>query len=58
MTKDDPFTSAGLKLLRDYFAGQALQGLLAAPNFRFESESALCKAAYTIADDMLAERGK
>jgi hypothetical protein len=43
--------------LRDYFAGQALVGILAAtPNKIFHSSQADASAAYKIADAMLAER--
>jgi len=47
--------------LRDWFAGQVLQGILASGNFSrgFLSESDFFAAtAYKIADAMLKERGK
>ncbi len=48
--------------LRDYFAGQALAGLMANANMPFAADYAECEprqiadAAYEIADAMLAER--
>jgi hypothetical protein len=42
--------------LRDYFAGQAMAGL--AGNPYIHSDVVIARAAYQIADDMLAERSK
>jgi len=42
--------------LRDYFAGQALNGLLLSP--RITAPPATAKLAYEYADAMLAERDK
>lgn len=42
--------------LRDWFAGQALLGLLSNPNVGEAQQAAL--AAYIMADKMMAERGK
>jgi hypothetical protein len=41
--------------LRDYFAAAALQGLLANPNMAVDAPEVEV-VAYSIADDMLAER--
>ena len=41
--------------LRDYFAAQALQGLLAKTDM---AEASAARAAYEVADAMLAERAK
>lgn len=49
MTEDDQLIA-----LRDYFAGQALVGLLADP----ELSETIIADAYRIADAMLAEREK
>ena len=51
--------SAGGMTLRDYFAGQALAGALAAmtdPNVRITDVGLVSKRAYHFADAMLAER--
>lgn len=42
--------------LRDWFAGQAIAGYCAAPDMIDPTEERLAKAAYAIADAMLAER--
>ena len=48
--------------LRDYFAGQALAGLMAAPDESLPvtnlNQPTLASLAYSHADDMLAERDK
>jgi hypothetical protein len=44
--------------LRDYFAGQALTGLMASSATDDESFNGICDMAYSAADDMLARRGK
>lgn len=46
--------------LRDWFAGQALAGMLAseAPGFVFRTPDEPVKRVYAIADAMLAERNK
>ena len=45
--------------LRDYFAGQALEGMLADDfNFAYDDKGPLVNLAYSIADAMLAERSK
>lgn len=43
--------------LRDYFAGQAILGLIANPNNKGEATEA-ARIAYGIANAMLAERSK
>ena len=50
------FTSEGMSL-RDYFAGQALAGLIACPNTSGDEKAFACNA-YKFADAMLAEREK
>lgn len=44
--------------LRDYFAGQALTGLLAVPNGPQSGPDMYARDAYTVADAMLAERAQ
>ncbi len=47
--------------LRDYFAGKAMAGFLAAPVGKFPmqiNELLVVRDAYTLADAMLAERAK
>ena len=44
--------------LRDYFAGQALAGLLAADTQERHDEEWMAVSAYSISDAMLAERAK
>ena len=44
--------------LRDYFAGQALTGLLAADTQERHDEEWMAVSAYSISDAMLAERVK
>jgi hypothetical protein len=51
---NDLFPSYGMSL-RDYFAGQALAGLLANPNTR-ETRTDTALAAYFIADALLKAR--
>jgi hypothetical protein len=53
---DDPFAYPGMSL-RDYFAGQALVGVIS-NSFLPEKVSELSKLVYTIADAMIAERSK
>jgi hypothetical protein len=43
--------------LRDWFAGQALAGLLADPNV-IDPDSAVARAAYEYADAMIEARGQ
>jgi len=43
--------------LRDYFAGQALNGVIADPTVQVDPQTA-AKACYEYADAMLTERGK
>lgn len=43
--------------LRDYFAGQALSGLLSDPNYGASAEDA-ANYCYRMADGLLAERAK
>ena len=50
-----PLDTRGMTL-RDYFAGQALAGMLADPNVGTREETAEC--AYDMADYMLAAREK
>jgi hypothetical protein len=45
-------------LLRDWFAGMALQGMLANPHRQILSGRAAAMDAYLSADAMLAERAK
>lgn len=63
-TQEHRWTEEGMTL-RDYFAGQALAGLsacLAAPasnrGIAKEIVDNLARVAYSLADDMLAERSK
>ena len=44
--------------LRDYFAGQALTGLLAADTQERHDEEWMAVSAYSISDAMLAERAQ
>lgn len=44
--------------LRDWFAGQALAGYCAAPDFMDPTLEKLAEAAYKTADAMLAERAR
>ena len=50
-------TTAGMSL-RDWFAGQALAGMLAYPAPGAPIPRVVAKAAYEYADAMIAERGK
>jgi len=43
--------------LRDYFAGKALNGVIADPTVQVDPQTA-AKACYEYADAMLTERGK
>ena len=52
----DRFGEGGMSL-RDYFAGQALAGLIACPNTSGDEEPFACNA-YKFADAMLTEREK
>ena len=52
----DRFGERGMSL-RDYFAGQALAGLIACPNTSGDEKAFACNA-YKFADAMLAEREK
>ena len=45
-------------LLRDYFAGQALAGLLAKTTVNHEVVNYQARTAYSMADAMLVERSK
>lgn len=58
---DEPSYRSGMSL-RDWFAGQALAGILAFPGAvdgnREKSKGFVAKAAYTYADALLAERSK
>ena len=53
---DEETGDSGMSL-RDYFAGQALAGLMADPNAEGTPE-AFARIAYQIADAMIAERNK
>jgi len=44
--------------LRDYFAGQALQGMVSKTNLQFNDPEGYAINAYLLADAMLAERGR
>ena len=44
--------------LRDYFAGAALQGMMAASDLADPTETSVAMFAYKYADAMLAERDK
>ncbi len=44
--------------LRDFFASQALQGLLADQRYQAADDGRVARAAYSIADALLAARGK
>lgn len=48
----------GAMSLRDYFAGQALVGLVAHPHSGMEDAEKLSGWAFQIADAMLARRGE
>jgi hypothetical protein len=50
-TIEDPGMS-----LRDWFAGQALAGLISVQKVEHISADSLAKSAYNVADGMLAER--
>jgi hypothetical protein len=52
----DQLMSVGGMSLRDYFAGQALAGMLANPWYDGHTARGVAKAAYEQADAMLAER--
>ena len=52
----DPAHGVKGMLLRDWFAGMAMQGLFGRGGSRNPTELAL--AAYTVADNMIAVRGK
>ena len=52
----DRFSELGMNL-RDYFAGQALAGMLTC-SYMNSSKADLCREAYRFADRMLAERQK
>lgn len=64
MTSKNPFAFAGSHnqhfqpgmSLRDYFAGQALMGILANPNVIGIPDKEVVRAAYLHANNMLAER--
>ncbi len=43
--------------LRDYFAGQAMQGLIASDHEQVRSEDKVAQWAYDQADEMLRARG-
>ena len=52
-----PYASYRGMSLRDYFAGQALAGILANPDwYRGSERQSVATAAYNYADAMLAER--
>lgn len=55
-SRDLNFKSAGGMTLRDWFAGQALMGLLVAHPASEWKCGALASVAYSAADAMLAER--
>lgn len=44
--------------LRDYFAAQAMQGMITDPSWKGFVDSSMAAMAYEVADAMLAERGK
>lgn len=52
-----PGSAPGMTL-RDYFAGQALVGLLGSPFTDTDTNIAYANVAYILADAMLAERDK
>jgi hypothetical protein len=53
----DMFVNSGMSL-RDWFAGQALSGLIAAGAQDFEKGAMIAREAYIAADAMLTERSK
>lgn len=54
-TTDTTWPQSGMSL-RDYFAGQALAGLMAASMLSFDNAAADAKLMYAVADAMLAAR--
>jgi|APGre2960657404_1045060.scaffolds.fasta_scaffold224004_2 hypothetical protein len=44
--------------LRDYFAGQAVMGLIACSNVKELDGQLLAESSYNVADAMMAERGE
>jgi hypothetical protein len=52
---DDASDMPGMTL-RDYFAGNVLQGFCAAPVFDWDSKELLAKSCYEMADAMLEAR--
>jgi hypothetical protein len=54
----DPETHQSGLTLRDWFAGQALQGMLANQHqYKAEDEAMFARDAYVLADSMLKARG-
>ncbi len=51
------YTRSGMTL-QDWFAGEALQGLVANGNVRLERLPVVARVAYEYADAMIAERNK
>ena len=51
-----PQSSSGMSL-RDWFAGQALSGILSNPSLSIKKYRDIIEEAYRFADAMLAERG-
>ena len=51
------FAEPGMSL-RDWFAGQALNGLCAAPDIKDPRPEQMARYAYNYADEMIAEREK
>lgn len=54
---NDTFMAAGMSL-RDYFAAQAITGLLSVEGLKPEHLAPAARHAYALADAMLAERAK
>jgi hypothetical protein len=44
--------------LRDYFAAKVMQAFIGSANLNVFDDAAVARAAYTVADAMLSQRGK
>ena len=57
LPKDWDSVNEGMSL-RDYFAGQAVVGLIACSNVKKLDGQLLAESSYNVADAMMAERGE